>query len=138
MASIERFISAQERDYATALQEVKNGRKQGHWIWYIFPQIAGLGASSTSQYYAIADLNEAKEYLANPTLRARLTEISTALLELSTDNAESVFGYLDAMKVRSSMTLFKHADEGCEIWNAVLEKFFDGEEDWRTLSLIEK
>ena len=138
MASIERFISAQERDYATALQEVKNGRKQGHWIWYIFPQIAGLGASSTSQYYAIADLNEAKEYLANPTLRARLTEISTALLELSTDNAESVFGYLDAMKVRSSMTLFKHADEGCEIWNAVLEKFFGGQEDWRTLSLIEK
>ena len=138
MASIERFISAQERDYATALQEVKNGRKQGHWIWYIFPQIAGLGASSTSQYYAIADLNEAKEYLANPTLRARLTEISTALLELSTDNVESVFGYLDAMKVRSSMTLFKHADEGCEIWNAVLEKFFGGQEDWRTLSLIEK
>lgn len=138
MASIERFISAQERDYATALQEVKNGRKQGHWIWYIFPQIAGLGASSTSQYYAIADMTEAKEYLANPTLRAHLEEISTALLELSTDNAESVFGYLDAMKVRSSMTLFKHADEGCEIWNAVLEKFFGGQEDWRTLSLIEK
>ena len=138
MANIERFISAQERDYATALQEVKNGRKQGHWIWYIFPQITGLGASSTSQYYAIADMTEAKEYLANPTLRARLTEISTALLELSTDNAESVFGYLDAMKVRSSMTLFKHADEGCEIWNAVLEKFFGGQEDWRTLSLIEK
>ena len=138
MASIERFISAQERDYATALQEVKNGRKQGHWIWYIFPQIAGLGASSTSQYYAIADMTEAKEYLANPILRAHLEEISTALLELSTDNAESVFGYLDAMKVRSSMTLFKHADEGCEIWNAVLEKFFGGQEDWRTLSLIEK
>ena len=138
MASIERFISAQERDYATALQEVKNGRKQGHWIWYIFPQIAGLGASSTSQYYAIANMTEAKEYLANPILRARLTEISTALLELSTDNAESVFGYLDAMKVRSSMTLFKHADEGCEIWNAVLKKFFGGQEDWRTLSLIEK
>ena len=138
MASIERFISAQERDYATALQEVKNGRKRGHWIWYIFPQIAGLGASSTSQYYAIADMPEAKEYLANPILRAHLTEISTALLELSTDNAESVFGYLDAMKVRSSMTLFKHADEGCEIWNAVLEKYFGGQEDWRTLSLIEK
>ena len=138
MANIERFISAQERDYATALQEVKNGRKQGHWIWYIFPQIAGLGASSTSQYYAIADMTEAKEYLANPILRAHLTEISTALLELATDDAESVFGYLDAMKVRSSMTLFKHADEGCEIWNAVLEKFFGGQEDWRTLSLIEK
>ena len=138
MANIERFISAQERDYATALQEVKNGRKQGHWIWYIFPQIAGLGASSTSQYYAIADITEAKEYLANPILRAHLKEISTALLELSTDNAESVFGYLDAMKVRSSMTLFKHADEGCEIWNAVLEKYFGGQEDWRTLSLIEK
>ena len=138
MANIERFISAQEQDYDTALHEVKNGRKQGHWIWYIFPQIAGLGASSTSQYYAIADMTEAKEYLANPILRAHLTEISTALLELSTDNAESVFGYLDAMKVRSSMTLFKHADEGCEIWNAVLEKFFGGQEDWRTLSLIEK
>ena len=138
MANIERFLSAQERDYATALQEVKNGRKQGHWIWYIFPQIAGLGASSTSQYYAIADLNEAKAYLANPILRAHLTEISTALLELATDDAESVFGYLDAMKVRSSMNLFKHADEGCEIWNAVLEKFFGGQEDWRTLSLIEK
>lgn len=138
MANIERFISAHERDYNDALREVKNGHKLGHWIWYIFPQIAGLGASSTSRFYAIADLNEAKEYLANPTLRARLTEISTALLELSTDNAESVFGYLDAMKVRSSMTLFKHADEGCEIWNAVLEKFFGGQEDWRTLSLIEK
>lgn len=138
MASIKRFISAQERDYNDALQEVKNGRKRGHWIWYIFPQIAGLGASSTSQYYAIADMTEAKEYLANPILRAHLTEISTALLELSTDDAESVFGYLDAMKVRSSMTLFKHADEGCEIWSAVLEKFFGGQEDWRTLSLIEK
>ena len=138
MANIERFISAQERDYNTALQEVKNGRKRGHWIWYIFPQIAGLGASSTSQFYAIADMNEAKEYLANPILWAHLTEISTALLGLATDDAESVFGYLDAMKVRSSMTLFKHADEGCEIWSAVLEKFFGGQEDWRTLSLIEK
>lgn len=103
MANIERFISAQERDYNTALQEVKNGRKRGHWIWDIFPQIAGLGASSTSRFYAIADMNEAKEYLANPILRAHLTEISTALLGLATDDAESVFGYLDAMKVRSSI-----------------------------------
>ena len=99
-------------------------------------KVIAITASSCS--FPERELNEAKEYLANPTLRARLTEISTALLELSTDDAESVFGYLDAMKVRSSMTLFKHADEGCEIWNAVLEKFFGGQEDWRTLSLIEK
>ena len=110
MKNLERFLQAQEKSYEIAYQEIKNGRKEGHWIWYIFPQIQGLGESATSFYYGIQNLNEAKEYLENPILHDRLIEISNALLSLSGKSASEILGTLDAIKVRSSMTLFSKAD----------------------------
>jgi len=136
MANLERYIQAQERDYQEALTEIKNGAKEGHWIWYIFPQVAGLGLSSTSRYYAIEDLEEAKAYLQNDVLRQRLLEISNALLSVTAKNAEEILGYTDALKVRSSMTLFHRADPSCELFSQVLEKYYGGEEDWNTLSIL--
>ena len=126
MASdLSRFLKAQEYDYAQALREIRAGRKRSHWMWYIFPQIQGLGFSSTAQYYAIRDLNEAKDYLAHPVLGARLKEISEALLELDGLSAHEIFGYPDDLKLRSCMTLFRMADLNCEIFEQVLEKYYD-------------
>ena len=139
MASdLSRFLKAQEYDYAQALREIRAGRKRSHWMWYIFPQIQGLGFSSTAQYYAIRDLNEAKDYLAHPVLGARLKEISEALLELDGLSAHEIFGYPDDLKLRSSMTLFRMADLSCEIFEQVLEKYYDGEPDRRTVELAAK
>ena len=139
MASdLSRFLKAQEYDYAQALREIRAGRKRSHWMWYIFPQIQGLGFSSTAQYYAIRDLNEAKDYLAHPVLGARLKEISEALLELDGLSAHEIFGYPDDLKLRSSMTLFRMADLNCEIFEQVLEKYYDGEPDRRTVELAAK
>lgn len=106
MYDLNRFLSAQRRDYAAALREIQNGRKRSHWIWYIFPQVAGLGMSSTSQFYAISGLDEARAYLSEPTLRAHLLEISSALLALEESDPTAVFGFPDDLKLRSSMTLF--------------------------------
>ncbi len=103
---LQRFIDAQERDYATALAEIKAGRKQSHWIWYIFPQLKGLGRSYHSNLYGIESRAEAEAYLAHPVLGARLREITDALLSHEDKSAVQIFGWLDAMKVRSSMTLF--------------------------------
>lgn len=136
MSNLSRFLEAQERDYTTALQEIKNGRKQSHWIWYIFPQVAGLGMSSTSQYYGIKDIEEAKEYLSHPVLRKRLLEITGEILKLQTNDAERVMGYVDAMKLKSSMTLFHRAEPECELFTGVLKRYFNGEEDWNTLSIL--
>ena len=136
MASdLSRFVKAQEHDYAQALREIRAGRKRSHWMWYIFPQIQGLGFSSTAQYYAIRDLNEAKDYLAHPVLGARLKEISEALLELDGLSAHEIFGYPDDLKLRSCMTLFRMADLNCEVFEQVLEKYYDGEPDRRTVEL---
>ena len=107
-----KFLSAQDGAYGSykqALAEIKNGKKVSHWIWYIFPQIEGLGHSSNSQHFAISSLNEARQYLADDVLRKRLIEISEELLKQE-GSAESILGKVDAMKVRSSMTLFKEAD----------------------------
>ena len=101
MYDLNRFLTAQSRDYATALCEIQNGRKRSHWIWYIFPQVAGLGMSSTSQYYAISGLDEARAYLREPTLRAHLLEISNALLALDESDPSVVFGFPDDLKLRS-------------------------------------
>lgn len=134
---LSRFVKAQEQDYATALAEIKSGRKRSHWMWYIFPQIAGLGFSSTAQYYAIKNLGEAVAYLQNELLGSRLTEICDALLALSSNNASEIFGYPDDMKLRSSMTLFEAASCSTEnIFAQVLDKFFAGERDERTLEII--
>lgn len=132
---LSRFHKAQQRDYADALAEIRAGRKRTHWIWYIFPQIQGLGFSSTSQYYAIQNLDEARAYLADPVLRERLLEISEALLELPSSDPSAVMGYPDDMKLKSSMTLFELADPDCPVFPAVLEKFFGGERDKRSIRL---
>ena len=132
---LSRFHKAQKGTYETALAEIRAGRKRSHWIWYIFPQIQGLGYSSTAQYYALEDLNEAKAYLADPVLRERLLEISNALLALDSCDASEVMGYPDDLKLRSSMTLFSLADPECTVFRDVLEKFYDGREDSRTIAL---
>lgn len=132
---LSRFHKAQKGSYETALAEIRAGRKRSHWIWYIFPQIQGLGYSSTAQYYAIEDLEEAKAYLADPVLRERLLEISNALLALDSCDPTDVMGYPDDLKLRSSMTLFSLADPECTVFRDVLEKFYDGREDPRTIAL---
>lgn len=134
--SLARFHSTQERDYQTALAEIRAGHKRSHWIWYVFPQIAGLGYSSMSQFYAIADLDEAKAYLDDPVLRERLLEISGALLELEADDAGDVMGCPDDRKLKSCMTLFHVAAPEEIVFRKVLEKFFDGELDERTLTVL--
>lgn len=135
--SLARFHSAQARDYQTALAEIRAGHKRSHWIWYVFPQISGLGYSSMSQFYAITDLDEAKAYLDDPVLRERLLEISGALLELESDDAGDVMGWPDDMKLKSCMTLFHVAAPEVMVFLKVLEKFFDGELDERTIQILE-
>ena len=132
-----RFISAQERDYLIALSEIKNGSKQSHWIWYIFPQIKGLGFSHQSQFYGIANRQEAEAYLAEPTLNARLREITLALLEHKDKTAQQILGGIDAMKVKSSMTLFD-AIAPNDIYADVLNSFFAGERCKQTLECINR
>ena len=137
MASdLSRFLKAQEHDYAQALHEIRSGRKRSHWMWYIFPQIQGLGVSRTAEFYAIRDLEEAKDYLAHPVLGARLKEISSALLELEGLSASEIFGYPDDLKLRSSMTLFRLADLDCEIFQDVIDKYYDGRPDSRTVDIV--
>lgn len=138
MYDLQRFLKAQERDYETALQEIRNGRKLSHWIWYIFPQVKGLGFSSTSEYYGIEDLEEAKAYLENDTLKARLLEISEALLDLETNNAREVMGSPDHLKLKSSMTLFAMADPNIPIFKQVIDKYYDGVLDEKTLKILKK
>ena len=129
---VDRFVKAQDEVFVCALEEVKSGRKQTHWMWFIFPQITGLGRSTTSIFYSIKDIEEAKEYLDHPLLGYRLREISQALLELNTDNPYEVFGSTDAMKLRSCMTLFDVV-EPQSVFEKVLMKFFEGRRDNRTL-----
>jgi uncharacterized protein (DUF1810 family) len=136
MESLDRFLKAQEEDYETALSEIRSGHKRSHWIWYIFPQLKGLGFSSTSEYYGINGLSEAKSYMENEILRARLIEISEALLTLESSDAEDVMGYPDNLKLMSSMTLFAEAAPEEKVFQRVLDKFFGGKKDQRTLELI--
>ena len=136
MASdLSRFLDAQRYDYDTALREIRSGRKRSHWMWYIFPQIQGLGFSSTAQYYAIRDLEEAKDYLAHPVLGARLKEITAALLSLDGLSAHEIFGYPDDLKLRSCMTLFSLAAPDEPLFSKVIEKYYGGDADSRTVQL---
>lgn len=135
---LEKFHKAQEKDYKTALREIQNGRKDSHWMWYIFPQLKGLGRSSMADYYGISNINEAKQYLADPVLGPRLLEISSALLEIDTNDAEKVMGYPDHLKLKSCMTLFAAADPHNEIFQKVLQKYFNGEKDQKTLWLLKQ
>lgn len=135
MSDLARFVKAQEWEsngYSEALSEIVAGRKVGHWIWYIFPQLYGLGYSSMSKYYAIADRREAEEYLAHPLLGARLREISEALLAHAGKSAVMVLGPVDAVKVRSCMTLFDSISPD-DVFATVLERFYGGERDPRSL-----
>ena len=131
---LERFLNPQELMYEQALAEIRNGRKEEHWIWFIFPQLRGIGRSRMSHHYGIQDIAEAKSYYAHPILGKRLQE-ATQLLLHQDKGLEEIFGYLDAMKVRSCMTLFFHATRD-EMFMKVIEKFFGGVEDELTISTI--
>ena len=133
--SLERFLSAQEHDYEIALSEIRNGRKQIHWMWYIFPQIQGLGYSSMARFYAIKDREEAVTYLNHPVLGKRLVEITEALLNLRENDARKVMGYPDDLKLKSSMTLF-YVVSGRAVCKQVLDKEYFGELDEKTVSLL--
>ena len=136
--NLDRFLIAQQTYYRTALQEIQSGQKRSHWMWFIFPQIAGLGYSETARYYAIQDMNEAKAYLEDYTLRSNLIEISEALLGIGSNDAAAVMGWPDNLKLRSSMTLFALAEPECEVFQKVLDKFFDGEMDQKTVEILQE
>ncbi len=131
-----RFVAAQEPVYAGALEELRRGRKTGHWIWFILPQIAGLGQSETSRHYAIASLEEARAYLDHPVLGARLRECAGAMLSVTARSAVEIFGSLDAMKVRSSMTLFLRAAPDEAIFAEVLARYYESAPDPATDALL--
>ena len=133
--NLSRFVEAQEQSYDIALQEIRQGYKQSHWIWYVFPQIKGLGYSSMAQFYAIQSLDEAKAYLQHPLLRAHLIEITEALLLHSNQSAEQIFGYIDAVKVRSSMTLFNFVEPN-SLFQRVIDVFYNGIADDKTLRIV--
>jgi uncharacterized protein (DUF1810 family) len=126
---LERFLRAQEGIYAGVVEELRRGRKTGHWIWFIFPQVAGLGRSPTSQQFAIASLAEARSYLEHSILGSRLRECASLVLAVPGRSADEILGELDAMKLRSSMTLFHRASPEEPLFRQVLERFFDGRPD---------
>ncbi|HEU5366733.1 MAG TPA: DUF1810 domain-containing protein [Hanamia sp.] len=134
--TLNRFIDAQKTDYAIALSEIKNGWKQSHWMWYIFPQIQGLGFSETSRFYSIKNMAEAEAFLNDPVLGKRLIEICSELLKLETNNAHQVFGSPDDSKLKSSMTLFALLPDTNPVFQSVLNKFFHGMKDNKTMEII--
>lgn len=143
---LERFVQAQhsmdyrtkKRMYDLALSEIRAGSKQSHWIWYIFPQVAGLGSSSNCARYGIRGIEEARAYLRHSELRHNLLEISESLLQLESSDPYSVMGYPDNLKLCSSMTLFAEADPTCEVFQRVLDKFFGGQKDKETLNILQR
>ena len=136
MDALDRFVRAQQATYAGALAELRRGRKTSHWMWFVFPQIAGLGRSETARFYAIASAQEARAYLAHPLLGPRLIE-ATGAATTAAGSAEDVFGAIDAVKLRSSMTLFETVAEDPAPFAAALDRFFGGERDAATLRLLE-
>ncbi|MCA8830425.1 DUF1810 domain-containing protein [Hymenobacter pini] len=134
--NLQRFLDAQQRDYATALGEIKGGRKRSHWMWYIFPQVQGLGYSETARFYAIQSQQEAQAYLQHPVLGPRLQEISAALLTLESNDATRIMGSPDDVKLKSSMTLFAALENTNPVFQRVLDKFFDSEQDTKTLQIL--
>jgi uncharacterized protein (DUF1810 family) len=135
---LERFVAAQDDGgkYLSALAELRAGRKTSHWMWFVFPQIAGLGTSPTSRRYAISSLEEARHYLAHPVLGPRLGEVIRALLHLQGRTASDIFGSVDAMKLRSSLTLFARAAPDNPLFADALDRYFAGAEDSATLALL--
>jgi uncharacterized protein (DUF1810 family) len=134
----ERFVAAQDQGgtYEAAVAELRAGRKRSHWMWFVFPQIAGLGQSPISRRYAISSLDEAKSYVSHPVLGPRLIDCARVVAGLGSDSAEEVFGGIDALKLRSSMTLFARADPRNPVFGEVLDAYFGGEPDPATLRLL--
>lgn len=133
--NLSRFLEAQELGYPIAREELISGQKRSHWMWYIFPQLRGLGSSAISQFYGITSLDEAREYLAHPLLGQRLRELTKILLGLEECQAEQIFGEIDALKLFSSLTLFDIA-EPCGDFSRLLDKFFDGHRDTRIEEIL--
>lgn len=136
--NLTRFLDAQNQVYLNALDEIRRGRKQSHWMWFVFPQLKGLGHSTTSEFYGITDLDEAESYLAHPVLGKHLVEISGQLLKIEGKTASEIFGSPDDMKLRSSMTLFSTAGNTHPVFKQVLEKYFSGIPDELTMKLLNK
>ena len=134
--NLDRFIKEQQRDFSTAYAELSQGRKRSHWSWWIIPQIVGLGMTATSHKYAIKSMDEAVAFLAHPYLGKNIREIAKVLLELESNDAALVMGYPDDLKLRSCMTLFAEAAPNEEVFQKVLDKFFDGKKDERTLEIL--
>jgi uncharacterized protein (DUF1810 family) len=134
----DRFVAAQDAGgtYARALDELRAGQKTSHWMWFVFPQLAGLGRSATAQRYAISSLDEARAYLEHPILGPRLRESASALLDVADRSAEEILGGIDAIKLRSSMTLFEQADPSRPLFGQVLDRYFGGQRDAATLRLL--
>ncbi len=133
---LDRFVLAQERDYEIALTEVSYGRKRTHWMWYIFPQIQGLGFSDTAKYYDIKDLKEATDYYLHPVLGPRLIKVTKELLNHTEKTAQEIFGNPDDLKLRSSMTLFAAVPNADPVFQQVIDQFFDGERDQKTQRIL--
>jgi uncharacterized protein (DUF1810 family) len=134
---LDRFLSAQAHNYGTALAELQAGEKRSHWMWYVFPQLRGLGRSDNANYFGIASLDEARAYLADPVLGGRLRECVVALLNLGGSDAGQVLGNVDAQKLRSSITLFRLACPDEPVFAHALNRYFEGRLDPRTVSLLE-
>ncbi len=131
-----RFVDAQEQVFDNVLTELKHGRKYGHWIWFIFPQLKGLGLSPTSEFYGISSLDEAKAYMQHPVLGPRLLQCTELVIAIQGSNVEEIFGEIDAMKFRSCMTLFAAADPKQRTFSRALEKYFAGEGDRLTINYV--
>lgn len=138
MSDLQRFTEAQKQDFDLAFEEIRKGRKRSHWMWYIFPQIRGLGFSSMSAYYGIQSLEEARDFLKDPYLGGNLRRICQVLLKLDTDDPRQVFGSPDDLKLRSSMTLFQEAEGKGGVFTKVLEKYYGGSPDQKTLKILRK
>ena len=134
--NLQRFINAQDKSFELALTEIRGGKKRTHWMWYIFPQIRGLGFSEASKYYAIRDMEEANAFLNHPVLGSRLITICRALLDQPVNSANKIFGSPDDMKLKSSMTLFASLPNANPVFQAVLDRFFNGLTDNRTMEII--
>jgi uncharacterized protein (DUF1810 family) len=133
---LDRFVRAQASDYERALAEIHAGHKRSHWMWYVFPQFAGLGQSPTSQHFAITSLDEARAYLAHPILGPRLAECAGALLSVHDRTAHQIFGSPDDLKLKSSATLFALVSPDGSVFHRVLEKYFGGHADEQTITLV--
>ena len=133
---LDRFVVAQAGVHERALTELAGGQKRSHWMWFVLPQVAGLGRSATAQRYAVSGLDEARAYLAHPVLGPRLLEVVATVLDAPAGSAEALFGGIDAVKARSSMTLFTRAADDPTPFTAVLDRWFDGDEDPETLRLL--